>query len=158
MQLNYRGYTVEIDVGKWKALPFKEKIQCIYEYISSEISYKAEKLKDYWIGYVNVSVQDIWCMNENGSFDDKVYKVNAVAGRFGHGQFLTDIPQETCQQMIDEWEHSEKKVFNLHLGNSFMYQEYDFSRKQKDMLIEQLKPIMEREWYIDEDYCADEWQ
>lgn len=68
MVLRYCGHWVKIDKKKWKALSFKEKLKCVgscfpaqAEYFIDCLKEVPQNLKDYWVGYVDVRTQDIFC-------------------------------------------------------------------------------------------------
>ena len=146
MQIPYRGFVVEIDKEKWKSLSLKKKLECVGSYFSEQAAYVRKRLVGYWLGWVSVRVQEI---GNTGVTPDPVYEVAIYAGRHGDGQTFSGLSKNICQRMVDEWEDSEKKQFGLHISGGCISQRYDFSRYQKKILVDQLKPVLERQWYED---------
>lgn len=149
MILRYKGYWVKTDKEKMKKLSLSEKLSAFKEYFSEENKYIVKKIKDYWIGYVDVHTQDIFvCDDENRSGHNELYEISIIAGKHGRGQWFSHIGKNIVEQLVNDWEFSEKKEFELHLDlGCGAYQRYTFSKKQKDMLIEKLKPLIEKKWY-----------
>lgn len=150
MYIPYRGYRVTINHEKWQAMSVREKVECICSYFCEQSAYIKKRLKDYWCGWVNVHVQDI---GNTGVKPDPVYEVSIYAGRRGSGQTFSCVSKEVCQQIVDQWENSSKKQFELYLGNGSISQSYVFNRYQRTLLIELLKPVLERQWYEE----TEEW-
>lgn len=149
MKLSYHGYSVTIDKKKWSSLSFAGKAEAIRSYLRSEFEYKKEKFHDYWVGYVSVYTNDIYVLDSNNtSGHDELYEVSILAGRKGDGQTFSGIGRELIQEIVEKWESSPKKRYHLHISlGGGAYQEYTFSRKQKEMLIAQLKPLLQKKWY-----------
>lgn len=146
MQIPYRGFKVTINQEKWKELSLKGKLECIGSYFTEQTAYIKRRLVDYWFGWVSVHVQDI---GNTGMTPDPVYEVTIYAGRRGNGQTFSGLSKALCQRLVDEWENSEKSEFGLHISDGCISQSYDFNRYQKKQLIEQLKPVVKRQWYED---------
>lgn len=166
MIMRYCGHNVKINKGKWESLSFSEKSRCVGSYFCGQTKYFIkclkeipQDLKDYWIGYVDVRTQDILCGGYGTDEENhhELYKASIICGRFGKGQWFFHIDREICEQLVNDWEFSNKKNFHLHLDlGGGMYQQYIFSKNQKDMLIKQLKPLLEMKWYNrkgEEDDC-----
>lgn len=157
MVLRYCGHWVRVNKEKWKTLSFKEKLKCVGSYFAGQTEYFIDclkeipqNLKDYWIGYVNVRTQDILCggYGTNEPIRKELYEVSIICGRHGDGQWFSHIDKSIVEQLVRDWEFSEKKRFQLHLDlGCGMSQNYTFSKRQKDMLIEQLKPLLDMKWY-----------
>lgn len=157
MVLRYCGHWVRVDKEKWKTLSFKEKLKCVESYFSGQTEYLIDclkeipqNLKDYWIGYVNVRTQDIFCggYGTDEPSHNELYEVSIICGRHGDGQWFSHIDKNIVEQLVKDWEFSDKKRFQLHLDlGCGMSQNYIFSKCQKDMLIEQLKPLLDMKWY-----------
>lgn len=150
MILKYKGYWVKIDKEKLNQLSFPEKILAFKEYFSKERKFIAQKVKDYCIGYVEVRTQNILIMDDDESSHNEIFKVSIIAGRHGAGQWFSNIGKELAEQIVKDWEFSEKREYELHMDLDSGYgacQRYTFSKKQKDMLVEQLKPLLEKKWY-----------
>ena len=135
---------------KWKEQKFKEKINCIKNYLFLKTKYIFECLKDYFFGYVYVKQQDILCggYGTNEPSHKELYEISIICGRFGKGQWFSHVGKEICKQLVNELKISDKKNFYLqiYLGGG-IYQQYIFSKKQKDILINQLEPLLEIKWY-----------
>lgn len=143
MILRYKGYWVRIDKEEWKNLSVEEKFKAIRDYFTEEIKYLKEILQDYLTGYVSVHVQNIFCGDH-----DEIFHLDITCGRFGRGQYFSGIGRETAEKLVREWKNSKNRQYWLHVSlGSGAYQEYIFSRKQKDMLIEQLEPLLKEKWY-----------
>lgn len=156
--MNFKGYQVSINKEKFRKSSFKEKLEFLKIFFSEQSKYIYRKKKDYWIGWVDVHTQDISCTDEQGNRVSKLYEVNIYAGKNGNGQTFSGVSKETCQQIVEEWESSDKKLYGLHLSlGCGISQQYDFTKKQKDMLVAQLKPLLEREWYEQEQEDDDTW-
>lgn len=152
MILRFKGYWLKLDRSKWKNKTVKEKWNCIREYLCGQTEYVIKSIKDYWVGYVDVRTKDIligeYSSDEFGH--NELYEVSIICGRFGDGQCFSHIGKDITEEIVNNWEFSEKKKFELHLDlNAGVYQRYTFSRKQKDMLIKQLKPLLDVKWYED---------
>lgn len=157
MVLRYCGHWMMIDKGKWMTLSFKDKLKCVGSYFSGQTEYlidclkkNPQNLKDYWTGYVNVRTQDIFCggYGTDEPNHNELYEVSIICGRHGNGQWFSHIGKDTVEQLVKDWEFSDKKRFQLHLDlGGCMSQNYTFSKHQKDMLIEQLKPLLDMKWY-----------
>lgn len=166
MVLRYCGHWVRIDKEKWKALSFKEKLKCVGSYFAGQTEYLIDclkeipkNLKDYWIGYVNVRTQDILCggYGTDEPSHNELYEVSIICGRHGDGQWFSHIDKSIVEQLVRDWEFSDKKRFQLRLDlGCGMSQNYTFSKRQKDMLIEQLKPLLDMKWY-ERGNSDDEW-
>lgn len=146
MQMPYRGFRVTIDKKKWKSLSLKQKLECAASYCTEQAAYIRKSLVGYWFGWISIHVQDI---GNTGVTPDPVYEVTIYAGRHGDGQIFSGLSKNLCQRMVDEWKDSEKKQFRLHVFDGCISQNYDFNRYQKKLLIEQLKPVLEQQWYED---------
>ncbi len=157
MVLRYCGYWVRIDKEKWKALSFKEKLKCVGSYFSGQTEYFIDclreipqNLKDYWVGYVDVHTQDIFCggYGTDEPSHNELYEISIICGKHGNGQWFSHIDKSIVEQLVRDWEFSNKKRFQLHLDlGCGMSQNYTFSKYQKDMLIEELKPLLDMKWY-----------
>lgn len=157
MVLRYCGYRIRVDKEKWKALTFKDKVKCVGSYFAGQTEYSIDclkeipqNLKNYWIGYVDVSTQDILCggygTDEPGH--KELYEISIICGKHGNGQWFSHIDKSMVEQLVRDWEFSDKKRFHLHLDlGCGMSQNYIFSKRQKDMLIEQLKLLLDMKWY-----------
>lgn len=146
MILRYCGHWVRIDKDKWKALSFKDKAKCVGSYFAEV----PQNLKDYWIGYVNVRTQDILCggYGTDEPSHNELYEISIICGKHGDGQWFSHIDKSIVEQLVKDWEFSDKKRFQMHLDlGGCMSQNYTFSKRQKDMLIEQLKPLLDMKWY-----------
>lgn len=154
MNFKHRGHTVKLS-DKWKALSIKEKAGLIKDLVVDEWDYKKERFHDYWVGYVNVRTNTISCTNDKtGESQKKIYDITIHCGRNGTGQSFSHIKKDIAEELVKKWEFSDKKAFELHIDIDMgisAFQEYTFTRKQKDMLIEQLKPLLEKEWYDGEE-------
>lgn len=146
MYIPYKGFKVTIDKEKWKNLSVMKKLRCICSYVREQSSYLKKRKENDWRGWVSVHVQDI---GNTGMTPDPVYEVTIYAGHRGDGQTFSHVSKNICRQMVDEWEDSPKKQFELYLGDGCFSQSYVFNRHQRDLLIEQLKPVLERQWYED---------
>lgn len=165
MILRYCGHHIRIDKSKWKALTFQKKLECVKEYFSGQTKYifnclkeVPQNLKDYWIGYVDVRTRDILCVGygTDEPSHNELYEVSIICGRHRNGQWFSHIGKDIVEQLVRDWEFSDKKRFHLHLDlGGGMSQNYIFSKRQRDMLIKQLKPLLDMKWYesdgIDED-------
>lgn len=157
MVLRYCGHWIRIDKDKWKSLSFKEKLKCVGSYFSGQAEYFIDclkeipqDLKDYWIGYVNVRTQDILCggYGTDEASHNELYEISIICGKRGSGQWFSHIDKSIVEQLVRDWEFSDEKKFQLHLDlGCGMSQKYTFSKRQKDMLIEQLKPLLDMKWY-----------
>lgn len=157
MILRYCGRWVKTDKEKWKALTFNEKIKCIGSYFSGQTEYIFDcikeipnNLKDYWIGYVEVRTQDILCggYGTDEPIHNELYEISIICGKRGGGQWFSHIGKGIVEQLVRDWEFSDKKRFQLHLDlGGCVSQNYIFSKRQKNMLIEQLKPLLDMKWY-----------
>lgn len=150
MVLRYKGIWVKTDKNKWKEQSFQEKLKCVKQYFSDESKYIFGKIKDYWIGYVDISKQDILCggYGSDEPSHTELYYISIICGRFHKGQWFSHIGKDTVEKLINDWEFSKNKKFHLHLDlGGFAYQQYTFSKRQKDMLIEKLKPLLEMKWH-----------
>ncbi len=146
---------MKFDKDKWKAQSGKVKAKLIKKYFSEEVKYIIKRIKDYWIGYVEVRTQDILCggYETNKLSHNELYAVYIICGRFNIRQRLSVIEEDIIEKFVKDWEFSEKKRFHLHLDMGYgISQDYTFSKRQKDMLIEQIKPLLEMEWYEDVEY------
>lgn len=150
MIIRFKGYKVKIDNEKWKEKSFKEKITIIKEYILEELEYLRDKFIYFWVGFVDIQVQDILCGgigSDEPSHTDICY-ITILVGRFNKGQCFSNIDKPMIEELINDWEFSNNKKFHLHIDlGCGAYQEYVFSRKQKDMLIAKLKPLLDMKWY-----------
>lgn len=157
MVLRYCGYRIRVDKEKWKALSFRDKVKCVGSYFSGQTQYLLdclkevpENLKDYWIGYVNVITKDILCggYGTDEPSHKELYEISIICGKHGNGQWFSGIDKSMVEQLVRDWEFSDKKRFHLHLDlGCGMSQNYIFSKRQKDMLIKQLKPLLDMKWY-----------
>lgn len=150
MKIKYKGYWVNLDLKKLIKSSWKTK----KEFFGGQIKYKIERIKDYWVGYVNVRTQNIYCCSDNPSEKgiNKLYEVNIVAGRKHSGQMFNAIGKDTCKKIINDWEFCDKKSFELCLDlGCGMSQSYTFTKRQKNMLIDQLKPLLDKDWYKDDE-------
>lgn len=157
MVLRYCGYRIRVDKEKWKALSFKDKARCVGSYFSRQAEYfidclkeVPQNLKDYWIGYVNVRTQDILCggYGTDKPRHEELYEISIICGKHGNGQWFSHIDKSIVEQLMRDWEFSDKKRFQLHLDlGCGMSQNYTFSKRQKNILIEQLKPLLDMKWY-----------
>lgn len=157
MVLRYCGHWVRIDKEKWKALSFKEKLKCVESYFAGQTEYFIDclreipqNLKDYWVGYVDVHTQDILCggYGTDEPSHNELYEISIICRKHGNGQWFSHIDKSIVEQLVRDWEFSNKKRFQLHLDlGCGMSQNYTFSKYQKDMLIEQLKPLLDMKWY-----------
>ncbi len=157
MVLRYCGYRIRVDKEKWKALSFRDKVKCVGSYFSGQTQYLLdclkevpENLKDYWIGYVNVITKDILCggYGTDEPSHKELYEISIICGKHGNGQWFSSIDKSMVEQLVRDWEFSDKKRFHLHLDlGCGMSQNYIFSKRQKDMLIKQLKPLLDMKWY-----------
>ena len=146
MILRYKGYWIRTNKKEWEKLTTEEKCKTVKEYFQEESRYIKESFKDFWIGYVNVRTQNIFC-------DDhfEIYHLVIECGRFRHGQLFSEIDKETAEKLVKDWDQSYKKRYYLKVNlGCGAYQEYTFSRKQKEILIKQLKEILKRKWYKEE--------
>lgn len=157
MILRYKGYWVKINKEKWKTQTTKEKIKFIKEYFSEQTKYILEclkeipsNLKDYWIGHVDVNTKDILCCGygTDEPSHKELYEISIICGKHGKGQWFSHIDKSIVEQLVNDWEFSDKKKYYFHLDlGCGMSQRYIFSKRQKDMLIEQLKPLLNTKWY-----------
>lgn len=157
MVLRYCGHLVKIDKEKWKSLSFKEKSKCVGSYFLGQAEYFIDclkeipqNLKEYWIGYVNVFTQDIWCggYGTDEPSHNELYEISIICGRHGDGQWFSHVRKDIVEQLVRDWEFSNKKRFQLHLDlGCGISQNYRFSKRQKNMLIEKLKPLLDMKWY-----------
>lgn len=86
---------------------------------------------------------------------NELYEISIICGKHGNGQWFSHIDKSIVEQLVRDCEFSDKKRFQLHLDlGCGMSQNYTFSKRQKDMLIEQLKPLLDMKWYDrDEEDC-----
>lgn len=147
MRLPYRGFIVEIDKEKWRALSIKGKTECVASYFSEQGKYLMQKQKDYWFGWVEVRVQTI---GNTGKTPDPIYEVTIYAGRRGDGQTFGKISRDLCEEIVNQLTDSQKKYFELLLVDGCFSQRYTFNRYQKRLLVESLKPLLSQEWYEEE--------
>lgn len=148
MVLRYKGDWVKTDKEKLQQMSLSEKGQLLKEYFTEERKYIAERLKSYWIGFVDVNVQNISVTYDKNNYQQEILEISIVTGRHGNGQWFSGIGKDMVEQIVRDWEFSEKKEFELHLDlGCCAYQRYVFTKKQKDMLIEKLKPLLEKNWY-----------
>lgn len=150
MILRYKGYWVKINKEKWKTKTFKEKWDFVKDYFSEQRKYIFDQLKDYWIGYVDVHTQDIWCggCGTDEPSHKELYGISIICGKHGDGQIFPQIGKSIVEQIVRDWEVSEEKKFQLHLDlGGGASQKYTFSKQQKDMLVEKLKPLIDMKWY-----------
>lgn len=150
MILRYKGKWAKINKDKWKSQTIKEKAGFIKEYFSDETKYTIERIKNYWIGYVEVKPKNILCggYGTDEPSHNEIYEISIICGRFHDGQCFSYIGKDLVEQLVRDWEFLENKRFQLHLDlGCGMSQNYTFSKRQKDMLIKQLKPLLEMKWY-----------
>ena len=149
MILRLKGHWVKVNKMEWKRLSFSKKCGVWKAYFCEQAVYLKDCLKDYWIGYVEVHEDMILCEDCH-----KIYSISIICGRYKRGQYFSGIRRDTVNQLVTEWEFSDKKSFRfcLDLGSG-MLQDYVFSKCQKNMLIRDLKPLLEQSWYenLDED-------
>lgn len=153
MVLRYKGHFLKINKERWRKQTFKEKLKFIKEYFSEEIKYIIEGVKDYWIGYVEVQIQDILCggYGTDEPSHNEIYEVSIFCGRFNSGQWFSNIGKDIVERIVNDWEVSDKKRFHLHLDlGCGMSQQYIFSKKQKEDLVKKLKPLLNTKWYWDD--------
>ena len=150
MLLRYNGRWIKTDKEKIKQLPLSDILKAYRDYFIEETEYIAERMKNYWIGYVDVNEQEILC-GEEKPFHKELLSVSIIVGRHGDGQWFSKIGKDTVKRLVDEWEPIDKKRYELtlDLGCGFS-QRYTFTRKQKNMLIDKLKPLLEKKWYEEE--------
>ena len=143
MIFRYKGYWVRINKEEWENMSVEEKFKTIRDYFTEEAKYLKKILQDYLTGYVSVNIQNIFCNDH-----DEIFHLDIVCGRFGRGQYFSGIGRETAEKLVLEWKNSKKRQYWLHVSlGGGAYQEYTFSRKQKDMLMEQLEPLLREKWY-----------
>ena len=150
MILRYKGIWVRIDKKKWKEKSFREKLEVIREYFFDEVEYITKEIRDYWIGFADVRTQDILCggYGSDEPSHTELYYINIMCGRFNKAQYFSHIDKEMVLEIVNDWEHSDSKKFHLHLDlGCGAYQQYTFSKRQKDMLIAQLKPLLNMKWH-----------
>ncbi len=150
MILRYKGQWIRIDKGKWREQTFKEKSVCFKDYFSEQTKYIFECLKDYWIGYANVQTQDIFCggCRTGEPRRNEIYEVSIICGKHGKGQLFSRIDKSIVEQLVNDWEFWDKKNYYLYLDlGGGMSQSYNFSKRQKNMLIKQLKQVLDMRWY-----------
>ena len=150
MILRYKGNWIKTSKEKMKELPLPEILKAYRDYFVEETEYIAESMKKYWIGYVDVYEQEILCGDEK-PFHKELLSVSIIAGRHGKSQWFSKIGKDMVKRLVDEWETADKKMyeFTLDLGCGFS-QQYIFTRKQKNMLMDKLKPLLEKKWYEEE--------
>ncbi len=87
------------------------------------------------------------CMDD-GSMVTKIECLSVIAGRKGDVQSFNNLTKQICEQLIRNWKGKTSKRYRLHLdlGGS-IYQEYNFTRHQKDILIQKLEVTLEKEWF-----------
>lgn len=146
MNLPYKGVSVRIDKKKWRILTITGKIECILSYIKEQSQYLYHKYKDDWLGWVEVRVQTI---GGTGYSPDHVYELTVWAGRKRKGQTFNALSQDLCQYLVSSWEYNPAYRFSLSVEDDCISQSYTFNRYQKNCLIKQLKPVLDRVWYSD---------
>lgn len=153
MIFRYKGNWLKIDKKKWGELLFREKLKYVKEYFSDETKYLIEGIHDFWSGYVDVDIQNMLCGGDEAGepCHKEIYYISISCGRFHDGNWFSHIDKHTVQQLINDWEFSDKKKFHLHLDlGGGAYQQYTFSKRQKDILIKKLKPLLQMKWYESE--------
>lgn len=146
MKIKYKGYWVNLNLKELIKSSWKKK----KEFFGGQIEYEVERVKDYWIGYVHIRTQDIYCCsdNPNEKGTNKIYNVYISAGRKRSSQAFYAISKDVCKQLVNEWEFCDKKSFEFYLDlGGGVSQSYTFTKRQKNMLINQLKPLLDKEWY-----------
>lgn len=148
MIINYKGMPVNLHVKKLLTAP----PSVIWKFFKEQADYKKMRIKNYWLGYVEINKQDIMCdLNDQGiGLGNKIYELCIYVGRKNKGQSFS-INKQICEDIIEKWEHDNDKTsysFHLDLGNGF-YQDYIFTKRMKNELIKKLKPFMKEEWYDD---------
>lgn len=155
MILRYRGEWIKSN-KEWSKLDIKGKIWCLKEYLSGQTSYIFEclkkipgNLKCYWGGYVDVRTQDILVYYvEDKQGHTELYELSIVCGRYNRGQYFSHIGRDTAERIVRALEFSGRKKFRLCLkSGDGVSQSYSFSKRQKDVLMEQLKPLLYVKWY-----------
>lgn len=157
MICRYKGNWIRINERKWKEATAKQKWKVIKDYIVTQAEYLLQSVsqlsgivKNYWIGYVDVRPRKIYCGNIGETSLYTVESVSIACGRFGKGHLLSGIDKTTAKQIVDEWENANKRKYELNLDHGdagfHAFQSCTFSKKQKDMLMKQLKPLLDTEW------------
>lgn len=148
MRMKYKGYTVDFNVKKFMESSMHDKSEVLGILIRDNFNYYKQRWHDYWIGYVDVYEENISEFTEDETMVTKIESVSVIVGRKGDGQSFHNLTRPICEQLVKDWKSNTKKRYRLHLdlGGS-IYQDYVFTRRQKDMLISKLEPILRSEWY-----------
>lgn len=148
MRIKYKGYPVDFNVKQFIESSTHDKLEVLSMLIKDNMSYHKQRWYDYWIGYVDVHEDTISICNDDGSMTEKIDCLSVSAGRKGDGQIFNNLTKPICEQLVRNWKGKTNKRYRLHLdlGGS-IYQEYDFTKHQRDILIQKLEVTLEKEWF-----------